>query len=211
MYRLAILVCAITCLISTGWTDDYKDAKNAAQQGYKEFLKGPLANTQFCADNWLTAQDKVENATLGEPFELYALSPEKIRSYKAGTSVMAIAEKSGIYMFPVLINGNAKLILEVSKYGEDRFQIGSLGDGFLARELGEITTTYTKKNLTPVLLSNYQTHAYFFTVPQLGTDNLTQISTDPTRALNYTTTMNATTVLEKLDAEVQELLKNQQF
>jgi hypothetical protein len=108
-------------------------------------------------------------------------------------------------MFPVLFNGIIRLFLDVSKYGTDTFEIGSLGQGNCAVEMNRILAQYpVKKRYMPILIQNFQTHKYFVYIPQKSKDNLTPVDS---QNRSYSSLNNAENVLENLSVELKEMLK----
>lgn len=147
---------------------------DVAQAGYMEFLKSPLQNKRFCEEHGITEQDIQGPITLGEPYHLQCMTPDHIMSYSYGMPLNKIIENTGIYMFPVLFNNEAKLFIDVCNFGTREYEIASLGQSWLSREVDAIAKNVSRaKEDNLRLIQNYQTGYYLFHDPLQGENNLT--------------------------------------
>lgn len=168
MYIMAIIaICSV--LLATA----PEEVKSAARSGYKDFIQVPLRQPGFCADHGISEKDLKSVITLGQPYQLRSMAPEHIRGYIYGVPVGNISEKTNIYMFPVLFDGQPKLLLDVCDFGTGCFEIGSLGQSWLCRELNDIESTYAIAGDQPLqLIQNYQTGRYLVHIPKIDQKNL---------------------------------------
>ncbi|MCP4647426.1 MAG: hypothetical protein GY852_06780, partial [bacterium] len=169
---------AILLICSNSWAgDDLEEAKKVALKEYRDFI-GLCLDPVSKAQLGLSAEDGVENVTLGEPFALRLILPDNIRSYTPGKTVTESSEPIKSYHFPVLFNNTFKLILTVDKYkGNDTYIVASLGLDWLAKEMRRVLQKWPlEKGYTPMLCMSPQTHYYSFHIPQKDALNLTLIT-----------------------------------
>jgi len=203
-------VIAFSCLLfGTAMANDLSDAYATAQAGYKNFLRVPLQQKDFCEEHSITKNDSNGTITLGVPFQLHSMTPDHIRSFRAGIPVSQLSEKTNIYMFPVLFNGQPKLILDVCKFvDQQKFEISSLGDSLLCKELSAISASYKPTDGFSVqLIQNYQTGRYLFHIPQLDSENLTLIDTRRSSERSYKQLSLSSKIMEHMKILLQEKMK----
>lgn len=204
MKRSFTCILVILFCVAATWANEREEAIKVAHAGFKDFINGPLAQKQFRKGHGLLETDQVEQATLGEPLILYSLPPDNIRNYENGTAIHQCAVKTGIYLFPVLFDGAAKLFMEVSTYGTDHLQIGMLGNSWLAEEISSITDQYpATEGYSIMLIQNYQTHRYMFHVPGNGKDNLTIIDPRISKQQGYAALSSAEKTIAQLRKELE--------
>lgn len=192
--------------------DSYDSAVAVANAGYKEFLHTPLLDKNFCKEHHVTKKDLNGAITLGKPYQLYCMTPEHIRSYKTGMPVSQLAEKTNIFMFPVLFDGQAKLFLDVFKSDAGKFEIGSLGKSTLCKEIAAIQALYPSSDgFTLELIQNYQTHRYLVHMPQINQDNLTIIEMGKFAVRNYGQLASSSKSMERMKLLLEENMKGTSF
>jgi hypothetical protein len=80
---------------------------------------------------------EMDQATLGNPFRVYTLSPEKIINYQKSHNFSSAISPTTMWFFPVLCNGAAKTLLTVDFMG-DEWRAVAIGSSGLAKQLGEV-------------------------------------------------------------------------
>lgn len=119
--------------------------------------------------------DSLDQAYLGEAFQLHELTPNTILNYQQNTPVDSLLSKTEVWYFLVMIDEEVKAILIVDKM-KDVWQTVALGKAKIAKELGKIRQQWPReKGYTPLLITCYYPNEYLFTVPQYDAYNLTLI------------------------------------
>ena len=148
----------------------------AAEAGLVDFLAdlppGELPNFGFAEGEDLSA------ATVGEPWLLYTIHPDDLFSASETTDVGDLVTSTGLWFFPVLLEGRSRCILTVD-WMDGQWEAVALGRAPLAGELEKISKQWPKvRGYSPKLVAIYQATAYFFTVPEKSPVNLTPLTFD---------------------------------
>jgi len=187
----------------------------AARDGLAPFLEGiPPADR---AGYGLEPEDRVEDADLGEPFQLYAVDPRALLAAGEETTVGEIVSPTETWFFPVEIDGQPRNILTVTRMN-GAWEAVALGKAPLARELGAVRRRWVPAGYQPRLVAVYQAAAYFFTLPELDDYNFTPLNfsgrgfaPDLKTGPGYPDTTELDQILNKLQADVAENLRTQDF
>jgi len=201
-------ILSVPCVMAN--QDAPADVQQAAIQGLQPFLnKIPaisLAEYGFVPGNAL------DTATLGDPFQLYTITPGALEQYQPSLAVTEILTQTTMWYFPVLIAGQTRAILVVDRL-DNQWQAVSLGYAGLAQELGALNRQWkASQGYHPMLIVVFQARQYLFTVPEKDSHNLTRLVTQKTMATgkpadNYVTLGTAAGVIEQLKPVVKEALK----
>lgn len=200
----------ISLLISISLYADLAEAKQAAQNNYKDFLELCLTSEGAYSRHRLSSDDDYKTATLGEPYPVELITNESISQYEDGDKVSDILTWNNTYLFPVVFNGEMKLMLTVRKYSkEGNYQIGALGNRSLATQLGYHKKNWEKENgarssYNPTLCLNQDTKCYSIHVPEKDATNLTIIDFSQ-KAYKEGNTFNA---LETTISTIKDQLKS---
>ncbi len=180
---LLSLVC-IFCLIisiplSTAYPADEtppSEAVTAAESGLVQFLK-ELPDSERGNFGFLP-EDRLSDARVGTPFQLYTITPEKLLNAPADTSVDTLISPTGRWFFPVILEGTPRAILTVERM-DGNWEAVTLGMTPLAGEMEKIKRQWPKsEGYTPKLVAIYQAASYFFTVPEKDNRNFTPLTFD---------------------------------
>ena len=152
------------------------EAVSAAEAGLFNFLNdlpaGELPNFGFAEEEDLSA------ATVGEPWLLYTIHPDDLFSATETAGVGELITPTGLWFFPVLLDGRSRCILTVAPM-DGEWEAVSLGRAPMAGELEKFSRQWPRaKGYSPKLILVYQAASYFFTVPEKGPDNLTPLTID---------------------------------
>jgi hypothetical protein len=108
----------------------------AAQEGLLPLLEAiPVADLGHFN---FSDRGEVDQAELGEPFMIYTILPERILNYKSGTSVESIISPTGVWLFPVVSNGEVRTLLTVD-FVEGEWRAVSIGGSGVAKQWASIT------------------------------------------------------------------------
>lgn len=95
-----------------------------ARQGLPQWL-----DTLYSDEEWklygFESIAELDRATLGEPFEVWELTPDALTQHQPGRP--AVLTDLRQYQFPILVDGQARGVLEVA-YFQDKWQIVGLGN-----------------------------------------------------------------------------------
>lgn len=182
-----VLTCAHARTDSCESVSLCRSAVEVAQAEYRDFLARAL--TPYAKKmHGLAAEDGYQNATLGAPYVLHEILPEKV-----GDCDIEVCESLGelcghyeSYMFPVFFSGRLKLMMTVF-YNRvtGRLEIGSLGDKWLAAELSEILKAWSEDGARVELYHSPEAGVWAFSVPSHSQPNLTLVVPAAQRAGDY--------------------------
>jgi hypothetical protein len=108
------------------------EAPQEVQQAAKIGLSNFLANLSVSdlANMGFMNQMEINAATLGTPFEMFTITPAALNSYQAGKRLSSLITTTNIWIFPVLVNGSPRSMLQVGIVN-GRWEGGSFGGGAL--------------------------------------------------------------------------------
>ncbi len=150
------------------------EAIAAAQAGLLPFLQ-PITPEDM-SNFGLAPGDNVSDAILGDPFQLYTITPAKLLDANDDTPVDSLLSPTGRWFFPIVLAGESRAILAVEKMDEE-WQAVTMGMTGLAIEMEKINRQWPKsKGFEPKLIAIYQAACYFFTVPEMGNKNFTPLT-----------------------------------
>ena len=117
-------------------------------------------------------------ARIGDPWQLYTITPDALLSAREKTEVEDLITPTGLWYFPVILDGTSRVIINVDRM-DGRWEAVAFGSAPLAGELEKISRQWPKAGgYTPKLVAVYQAAAYFFTVPEKSSRNLTPLTFD---------------------------------
>lgn len=143
----------------------------AAENGLHPFLQrippAELGHYGFTRD------DALDRAYAGIPFKVYTITPSALSHYKAGDTVSSLLSPTGMWYFPIMVNGDMRAVLTVDQL-HGAWRAVAIGKASLARELEEVVRQWPRsRGYEPLLVMVFQAQSYFFTVPQKDAYNLT--------------------------------------
>ena len=153
------------------------EVSSAAEAGRVSFLTEVLPPEELVNFGFEPGED-VSATLLGDPWPLYTITPGDLKAATAQTPVEDLVTPTGLWYFPVLLDGRPRCIITVASM-EGKWEAVGIGKAPLAGELAKIDGQWPKKSgYTPRLVAVYQATAYFFTVPELDPGNLTPLTFD---------------------------------
>lgn len=117
------------------------DVQTAAEQGLQRFLNTiPLSELALMG---LSSEADVRAATLGAPYEQFALSADAIRTHQPNAKISLSLTRTDAWLFPVTVQGEARTILTVSKV-DGRWEAGDIGGTRRAAAFNTATASLTR-------------------------------------------------------------------
>jgi len=148
----------------------------AAEAGLPEFLD-EISDAERDRFGFLPG-DRLSDAALGEPFQLYTIEPEALLSAPDDVSVESLIIPTGRWFFPVVLEGRPRAILTVERIPEG-WKAVTFGMSRVAREIAKVRRQWPESDgFNPKLVIVYQASAYFFTVPEKDSRNFTPLTFD---------------------------------
>lgn len=112
-----------------------QEVVQAATDGLGSFLKAiPMSDLSHYG---FSPNEDLTQATLGKPFRVYTISPDKILSYETQMELSSIVSPTSLWFFPVLCRGEVRTILTVDRMGE-KWQAVAIGSSGLAGQLKSV-------------------------------------------------------------------------
>ena len=184
-----------------------EQATRVANRGYKEFLSKCLTPAGREVHG-LTDFENASNATLGEAIEILDLTAENIINFKQGEGVSSLLKTKHSYYFPVIFNGRIKLLLRVYKWEGSDYEIGSLGDAFIAGEFAKIKKQYPYSREHKMIYAEcYQANACVFSFPELDNQNVSFINITPGQRTDYSKPSNVDDAVKIMLGNIHESIK----
>ena len=153
------------------------EAAAAAESGLVSFLAEVIPLSELVNFGFAPGEEP-SAARVGEPWLLYTIAPDALRSATAETEVSDLVTPTGLWHFPVILSGRSRCIITVDLM-DGKWEAVGIGMAPLAGELDKISRQWPKSGgYSPKLVAVYQAAAYFFTVPELGPRNLTPLTFD---------------------------------
>ena len=133
----------------------------------------------------LSPGDNISEAVLGTPFQLYTITPTKLLDAGDDTPVSSLISPTGSWLFPIVLDGKSRAILTVEEM-DGKWQAVTMGKAGLAEEMEKLNRQWPKANgYEPKLIAIYQAASYFFTIPELESENFTPLTFDGTGYAGY--------------------------
>ena len=186
------------------------EAIAAAEAGLLPFLE--LITPEDMSHFGLSPGDKISEAVLGAPFQLYTITPTKLLDAKDDTPVSSLISPTGSWLFPIVLDGKSRAILSVEQM-DGEWQAVTMGRSGLAGEMEKLNGQWPKaKGYEPKLIAIYQAASYFFTIPEQDSENFTPLTFDgagfggyrQTAGNEYSSTASLSSMLGPLKETVQE-------
>jgi hypothetical protein len=112
---------------------------------------------------------------LGQPVLLHQLPAGTAIANQGTTNVASLVSATTMRFFPILSGSEVKAMLVVD-LESNTWQAVSLGYAPLAREWGQVKKQWPEeRGYKPRLIACFQAKKHYFSIPELGADNLTQI------------------------------------
>lgn len=115
------------------WTKEAdQEVVEAAEVGFPRFLEA-ITDTLLTSYNF-NSREEIQQASLGEPFQVHTILPERIIDYKGGTPILKIVSPTSLWLFPVMSNHQIRALLTVDLIN-DTWQATAIGSSGLAAQL----------------------------------------------------------------------------
>jgi hypothetical protein len=111
------------------------EVKLAAMKGLKPFLDA--LPPEYYSRYGFISNRKVSRVSLGEPFQIHTITPDKINAYDPKEDIFSVISSKNIWLFPVLAEEKAQMLLTVARV-KGRWKAVALGSAGLARQLDYI-------------------------------------------------------------------------
>lgn len=121
------------------------------------------------------ADDHLGQADLGEPIPVYTVNGEDAGNYSVGQEIEPLLQESGRWLVPVRVDGSFRAFIEVDKTPTNTF-VARTGSLTAARVWKKIIKRWPpEKNFHPRLVIRRDIPGYFFTIPEIDPQNMTDI------------------------------------
>jgi hypothetical protein len=118
------------------------------------------------------AGDFLSDAKLGQPIAVYTIAESDRANYQNGQPVKPLLKPARQWVFPVLMNDRICCMVEVSQAGHE--YVPGKGNKSLAMAWNKINEKWPAEDgYHPMLVVNPEVPGYYFTVPELPQQNLT--------------------------------------
>ncbi len=119
--------------------------------------------------------DFLSNAKLGAAVPVYTIEESSRAAYQRGQAVKPLLKPVQQWVFPVLMGDRICCMVEVQKTGRD--YVPGKGNKSLAMAWNKITEKWpAEAGFHPLLVMNPDVPGYYFTVPELPEQNITDVS-----------------------------------
>ena len=119
--------------------------------------------------------DFLSNAKLGAAVPVYTIEESSRAAYQRGQAVKPLLKAVQKWVFPVLMGDRICCMVEVQKTGRD--YVPGKGNKSLAMAWNKITEKWpAEAGFHPLLVMNPDVPGYYFTVPELPQQNITDVS-----------------------------------
>ena len=116
--------------------------------------------------------DFLSDAKLGAPMSVYTIAESARANYQAGQPVKPLLKSAKQWVFPVLMGDRICCMVEVKQTGHE--YVPGKGNKSLAMAWNKINEKWpTEDGYHPLLVINPDVPGYYFTVPELSEQNLT--------------------------------------
>ena len=152
------------------------EAIAAAEAGLQPFLE--LITPEDMNNFGLLPSANISEAVLGNPFQLYTITPAKLLDAGDDTPVSSLISPTGSWLFPIVLDGKSRAILTIEEM-DGKWQAVTMGKSGLAGEMEKLNGQWPKaKGYEPKLIAIYQAASYFFTIPEKDSKNFTPLTFD---------------------------------
>ncbi len=161
---------ATTGVQPTPATVEPEQVAEVARQGLPNWLQH--VGAEYRRFGFKDARE-LELATLGTPYEVYALSPQAVQAYKPGDRVAELVTPLHTWEVPVLVHGEARGILTVA-YHDGRWQTVQYGGGIdsYSRNVVALQKRLAGSTAVVKLLAAHPIHSNFALIEEGGRESL---------------------------------------
>lgn len=142
-----------------------------AQHGFDDFMN--LASSYPSSYGFQTGEE-LRYATLGEPIQVYLLVPTG-RNRATDQSINSLLQPTEQWFYPVMLGNHIRFMVQVRSDGHD-YVLGN-GTRALAMDYDKIVARWpASEGFHPQLIIHPNRPFYYFTIPELPDQNLTDTS-----------------------------------
>lgn len=151
------------------------DAERLAMAGATAFANVLDLADKFPDSYGFQADDMMSNAKLGAPMQVYTIDEAGRAAYQHGMAVQPLLKPAAKWVFPVRMGDRLCCFVEVNRTGHV-YEPGK-GNKSLAMAWNKITQQWpAEAGYHPMLVVNPEVPGYYFTVPELAEQNMTDTS-----------------------------------
>lgn len=142
----------------------------AAVDGLGYFLE--RLPTEIIANYGFSSKEELSQATVGDPFRVYTITPDKIMSYNKKIEFSSLISPTSLWLFPVLCHGEVRTILTVDLV-QGKQEAVAIGSSRLARQLALIKKKWPSSDgYEHKLVRIYQAKSDFVVLSKDGTTKI---------------------------------------
>jgi hypothetical protein len=151
------------------------DAEKLALAGATAFANVVELADKFPDSYGFQVNDFLSTAKLGAPMQVYTIDESSRAAYQHGAAIKPLLKPANEWVFPVQMGDRLCCFVEVKRTGHD-YEPGK-GNKSLAMAWKKITEKWpTEAGYHPLLVMNPDVPGYYFTVPELPEQNMTDTS-----------------------------------
>ena len=172
VFVLAAVALCLLILPGFAWPGETAppEVVQAADAGLGSFLQAiPAGEFEYYG---FAAGEDLAPATLGEPFHVYTIAPDKILSYTAQTDFSSLVSPTDLWFFPVFLAGEVRTMLTVDRM-DGTWQAVAIGSSGLAKQLQKVKDKWPEsKGYEHKFVRIYQARSDFVVLSKAGTAQL---------------------------------------
>lgn len=122
--------------------------------------------------------DDLHQAVMGDPMPVYTVSQESACEFCDGDKVESVLKESGQWLIPLNVKGELRTFIKVTRVSENNTNkyVARMGSVTAARVWQTILDRWPpQKNFHPKLVIYPGIPGYFFTIPEVNPQNMTDI------------------------------------
>lgn len=124
------------------------------------------------------ADDDLSQAVVGDPIPVYTVDETDACDFCEGDKVESVLKESGQWLVPITINGTVRTFVKITKTSDNGTNqyVASMGSTAAAKVWRVILDRWpAKENFHPKLVMYPRIPGYFFTIPEVNPQNMTDI------------------------------------
>lgn len=146
--------------------------------------------------------EELSNASLGEPLQMYMITPAALRAYKAGDAVDSLLTTTTRWYFPVRVGAEIRSVLLVEEMAEG-WKAVAFGQARVASGLDSLLQQWpSSSGYYPKLIVVFQACQFLFHIPERGADNLTPLADDAGNANLHQASDVVTALIPVVEANI---------
>jgi hypothetical protein len=204
MKRWYIKLCFVLILANNALV-----GQSPRQEVAQEYLKKCWKNIpdKFKNDYGFDTSDSLRDISLGEPFNIFKITPAAIENYKEGDSTGSLLTKTNLWYFPVMLKEESKAYVIVDKMG-DTYKAVSFGYTNLAKGINVIKQNWpASKGHNIKICIAYETQTCLYTIPEINNHNLSTIEMSGKKYLRKSTDAIRDNTIDDLSVTMKQLKK----